>query len=188
MQLTPDRFADFLAAADWYPRSDDHRQRMRTAFRFIVTRFDRGDLGRPVDRKEHGPGPNGLSIGGLRPVWLSWMQAINYDLAVHVVTINKDRQLINYRMPGDGPGGNWYAEPGTPQSLLALKPTQTAKRNYLVAQPVEILVSTAGDMVVDWGMHPPSGKRPLQGRDYWYRCGGGKQYLVPNAADVLKPV
>jgi hypothetical protein len=180
-----------MREAGWWPRTETHRQRMREAFGFIVTRFPVAYVGGRADTREHGPSAMSLSIRGEVPVWLSWMQAINYDYPVEVVMLSPAQhpRLINYRAPGDAPGGNWYAADGTPAHALAIKPSQTRKMIYELRAPgATALRSTAGDIVVDWGMQVARGAPPRQGRDYHYRHGGGQQFLISNASSVLKPV
>lgn len=186
MHLSGDRFAEAIAAADWRPKSDAHRDRMRHAFRFICNHFNPGYLSRPAQPARFGPSALALSINGSTPLWLAWMQAINFDCDVYDVALKAGTGLANFREPGDAAGGNWYCTPGSDSGGLAVKPTQTQVRRYTTVGPTQALVSVAGDMLVDWGMNPRRRDKPQVGRDYWYRSGGQTQYLIPNARERLK--
>ncbi len=177
-----------MRATGWSPKSPAHRDRMRRAFTFICEHFGPGYLGRSVTSRQRGASPFALTINGATPVWLSWMQAINFDCDVFAATLGANVALCNFREPGEGSGGNWYCKPATPQEKTATKPSQTLKKQYLTLTATPVLVSTAGDLLVDWNMKAPSRRSPTEGRDYWYRSGGATQYLVPNANARLKPL
>ncbi len=186
MNTTTDGLDALLKSAGWSPQNDVHRDRMHAAFRFIMERFERGYVHGPADSLEYGPGPWAFTIGGRTPRWLSWLQAIDFDAYVGTLPIVPGNLLFNYRAPGEGPGGNWYCDERTPSSRLALKPNQTAKHRYVITGYATALKSTAGDIMVDWNMTPRNGAKPTLNVDYWYRKGGGTQYLVPGAKAVLR--
>jgi hypothetical protein len=82
----------------------------------------------------------------------------------------------------------WYTEWDVPSSKLTLPPDQTSPYGYEVVTPVEVLVSTAGDMLVDWNMRTDGPELLVQGVDDHYRSGSGVQYVIPNAGTVLRPL
>jgi hypothetical protein len=118
------------------------------------------------------------------------MQGIRFSEPVAPEWLAKGTYLRRYGRPGEtrgtAPRGAWYTSRDVPARLLALPPEQTAPHGYEVLSPVEVLASKAADILVDWGMRVPKGKKPVMDVDYHYRAGGGTQYVLPNAPRVLR--
>lgn len=169
---------------------------MQTALAFFHKHLA-GWVNRPLDATDrgyrtHGLNPFGFKVAGKVTKLTSAMQGINFNHPVQEVLLPKGRYVRRYGKPGEPRGapaaGLWYTERDVPASALALPPDQTVAYGYEVVADVNALSSTAGDMLVDWGMDQDASRTPTRGVDYHYRSGGGVQYVIPNADRVLRPL
>ncbi len=197
--VSPNRFprlGRFLRDASWpEPSSEIVCQRMEDALKFFQTRLG-GWCDRPLDQTDkgyqrHGANPWSFKIHGKVTKLTSAMQAIDFNRDVRAQHLDAGYFLRRYgvlRDRGQPASGIWYTDRDVPANRLALRPDQTTALGFSLLVPTEVLVSTAGDMLVDWGMQAPRGVTLQVGRDYHYREGGGIQYVVPDAAKILKPL
>jgi hypothetical protein len=188
---------EFLRQTGWPPPRDDAAaHRIQTALSFfhahlqvwIKLPLDASDRG----YRTHGPNPYAFAVGGRVTKLTGAMQGINFNQPVTTFSMVVGRKVRRYGKPGEPRGcpapGLWYTDPQVPASALALPPDQLSPYGYEVISPVSVLASTAGDMLVDWNMKLAPSAQPVRGVDYHYRSGSGVQYVIPNAASVLRPL
>ncbi len=111
------------------------------------------------------------------------LQGIDFTQPVEVVTLKKGTVLTQYQVPGN-PQGNYYAPPGsTPSSLgisaHGLNPSnqvvdKVASR-YVTKQDVQVLRSTAKDIVDTWS---------VKGEEI-QTLGGATQYMSTNKSAFI---
>jgi hypothetical protein len=187
----------FLNDAGWPaphdPRTIAHMQTALTFFRAFFPKW----INSPLDAKnlgyqKFGFNPFQLTSDGKPTNLTAAMQAIDFNQPVQRIELPKGKYLRRYGRPGEPRGrpplGIWYTEKDVPASRLALPPDQSAPYGYELTVNAPALSCVAGDMLVDWNINPGLSRAPTQGVDYHYRAGGGLQYVVPNAAKVMRPL
>lgn len=189
------RLDQFLQQTGW-PEPDTIQMalRMEEALRFFET-YLKGWINLPLAEFDRG-----YARFGDNPYAFRWndkvtkltsaMQGINFNCPVMVIPLKVGDRLRRYSRSnekyGEAVRGLWYTKPHVPASILALPPGQNTAYSCEVTCQTNVLESTAGDMLVDWGMDDTMKRQPKRGRDYHYRRGGGLQYTIPNAHDVLR--
>ncbi|MBS0195532.1 MAG: hypothetical protein JSR77_02130 [Planctomycetes bacterium] len=190
---------EFLKKTGWPPpRDPDIARRMQVALLFFRQRLN-GWCDRPLDQTDrgyrvHGFNPSQDTARGKPTKLTGAMQAINFHFEVRLTQLDENHKLRRYGRPAEGKGasvsGLWFTEWWVPAAKLALPPDQNFAYNSVVSAKNGILVleSTAGDLLVDWNMQANASVVPENGRDYFYRSGGGVQFTIPSAESVLRPV
>jgi len=186
----------FLRDTNWPEPNIQVLLRMDIALKFFHKHLS-GWVDRPVaatDRgyQVHGANPLGIKSRGIVTKLTAAMQAIDFNHSVQDIVLPCGKKVRRYgnskERRGEPANGLWYTEKDQEASTLALPPDQTVAFLYEVIVAAPALESTAGDMLVDWGMNPKLPGKPTVGVDYHYRSGGGIQYTIPNAQTVLRPL
>lgn len=197
---TPYLLQQFLRDTDLpEPPSSNVARHMQTALAFFHTHLA-GWTCRPLDETDPGYRTHGFNPFGIKSVknhgkvtkLTSAMQAMDFNEEVQEIELFKGKRLRRFGKVGEPRGvpstGVWYTETWVPASKLSLPPDQATPHGYEVSTRVWVLSSTAGDLLVDWGMDPRPSVTPTQGVDYHYRHGGGAQFVIPKADRVLRPL
>jgi hypothetical protein len=186
----------FLRETGWPEPNLQTALRMQEALHFFHAHLA-GWVGLPVDASDrgyrvHGYNPLAFKAGGKVTKLTAAMQAIDFNYPVRPMVLPRGSRVRRYGTRAERRGGPasglWYTEKDQPAALLALPPDQTVAFLYEVVAAAPALQSTAGDMLVDWGMDPNPANKPTMGVDYHYRCGGGLQYTIPDARSHLRPL
>lgn len=187
----------FLDRTGWPPpRDTEVAARMQTALAFLQAHLS-GWVDLPLDAtdrgyRKHGFNPFAFKIQGKVTKLIGAMQAIDFNWPVQNIELAPPKRVRRYGKAGEPRGqpaaGLWFTDPDVPAARLALPPDQNVPYGYEVVTRAPALSSIAGDLLVDWNMDPDLKRPPTQGIDYHYRSGGGVQYVVANAAKVLRPL
>jgi hypothetical protein len=159
----------FIRFAGWDGIEPTEKRNIGTALEFFQLRIPFRILANPSADAEP-------FTGRTRTRLEQYMQCINFEKPVRIVTLLKGQKLKCYERPLQAEeaalGGNFFTDPGVPWHILALPSDQTNRFDIEVVRPIQALCAFVGDART-WS----------RSRQQLMLHGGGIQYFIYFGSD-----